>query len=79
MGENLAFAPYSDLDGVNVMKGLIVDDGVTNRGHRSNAMNHIWTHAGVACGCHAQYGDVCCINYGVHLYDENPASETIDR
>lgn len=33
MGENLAFAPYADTDGMNVMKGLVVDDGVANRGH----------------------------------------------
>ena len=33
IGENLAFAPYSDTDGENVVKQLLVDDGVANRGH----------------------------------------------
>ena len=25
------------------------------------------THVGIACGCHASYGDYCCIAYGANV------------
>ena len=38
---------------------LIVDDGVPDRGHRKSIFNGNFRTAGVACGPHPQYGNIC--------------------
>jgi len=37
----------------DVLRILIVDHGVSNRGHRTNIYNPDWNELGVACGCHS--------------------------
>ncbi|MBQ6566870.1 MAG: hypothetical protein IJL80_07420 [Treponema sp.] len=54
------------------MIGLLVDDGIADRGHRYNILNYApkdkdwasdFTHVGVACGSHGYYNTMCAINY----------------
>ncbi|MGK7889373.1 MAG: CAP domain-containing protein [Leptolyngbyaceae cyanobacterium] len=59
-GENIA---YGARTGQEVVLGLIIDDGVPDRGHRTNIFDADWTHAGAGCGPHARYRTVCVINY----------------
>jgi hypothetical protein len=60
-GENLA---YSDtVTGTDMILQLYIDDGVPNRGHRVNIVSTDFTHAGVSCGCHTFYTEMCCIAY----------------
>lgn len=68
-GENLSFSDI--INGEDVLLQLIVDDGVANRGHRSNVFSPEFTHAGVSCGCHKDYTEMCCIAYGINVQEKN--------
>ena len=70
-GENLGFSDA--VNGEDVILQLLIDDGVSNRGHRKNIMNADFTHAGVSCGCHTYYTEVCCIAYGINAQDIKPS------
>lgn len=59
-GENIAYGPNTAED---VMLGLIIDDGVADRGHRTSIFSPDWTMAGVGCGPHASIRTVCVIDY----------------
>lgn len=60
VGENIAYGPT---DAQDIMVNLIVDDGVADRGHRTNIFRPSWAMAGAGCGTHATYRAVCVINY----------------
>lgn len=59
-GENIAYGPAT---AQQVMLNLIVDDGVPDRGHRTNIFSPDWSMVGAGCGPHANYGTVCVIEY----------------
>ncbi len=59
-GENIAYGPSTAED---IMVNLIVDDGVADRGHRTNIFRPSWAMAGAGCGSHEVYRVVCVINY----------------
>lgn len=59
-GENLAYGYETATD---IVIALLVDDGVSNRGHRHNILNGSYTHAGAAIGSHGRYRIMCCIDY----------------
>jgi uncharacterized protein YkwD len=58
-GEAIAYGPSNAR---SVVIGLLVDDGVSNRGHRRNLLNPVFKYAGVACGRHATYKEMCVID-----------------
>lgn len=58
-GEAIAYGPT---DARSVVIGLLVDDGSSGRGHRQLLLNPTFRYAGVGCGRHAAYGQMCVID-----------------
>jgi uncharacterized protein YkwD len=46
-----------------VVRQLIIDQGVPGRGHRANIFQPALRIAGVACGSHPAYGALCVIDF----------------
>jgi uncharacterized protein YkwD len=62
VAENIA---YGENPGREVVIQLLVDDGVSDRGHRNNLLDPNWGAAGVACGPHQRYQQMCVMDYAV--------------
>jgi hypothetical protein len=58
--ENISYG-YDDPEGV--VRQLIVDRGVQNRGHRLNIFGPSYQAAGVGCARHSVYGAMCVIDF----------------
>jgi uncharacterized protein YkwD len=59
-GESIGYGPKEARDMVIQM---IVDDGVPDRGHRKNIFSTVFHTAGVACGPHPEFGNMCVIDF----------------
>jgi uncharacterized protein YkwD len=46
-----------------IVRQLVVDSGVANRGHRLNIFGRAFQVAGVSCGDHSLYGAMCVIDF----------------
>ena len=55
---------YGSLTPGGVVRQLIVDDGVPDRGHRAVIFSDRLRFAGVGCGSHASYRFMCVVEYG---------------
>lgn len=60
---------YGSDEARHVVISLIVDDGVSNRGHRRTIFDATLRVAGVGCGPHLRYRTVCVIDYAA-AFDE---------
>jgi uncharacterized protein YkwD len=54
---------YGYHDPAEVVRQLIVDSRVPNRGHRQNIFGAHYQAAGVACAPHREYGAMCVIDF----------------
>lgn len=61
VAETITYGPPSAAE---VVRQLIVDDGVKSRGHRRILYAAEYRYAGVGCGPHAKYGAMCVVDYG---------------
>jgi uncharacterized protein YkwD len=60
VGENIDYGMH---DARLTVIRLIVDDGVSSRGHRKNIFNQDFHVAGAASGPHAAFGAMCVIDF----------------
>jgi uncharacterized protein YkwD len=60
-GENISFSPIH-IAHWHILQWLI-DDGVANRGHREALLRPEYQRAGVACGTHSVYENMCVMEY----------------
>ena len=58
--ESISYGQRSPAD---VVRQLVIDSRVPNRGHRRDMFSSAWQAAGVACGSHARWGVMCVIDY----------------
>jgi len=59
-GENIAYGPARASD---VVRELIIDSGVPDRGHRRNIFYADFAAAGVSCGPHRVYAAMCVMDF----------------
>lgn len=54
---------YGNGDAGAVVRSLIVDDGVRSRGHRALLFQADFRYAGVGCGAHRRFGNICVVDF----------------
>lgn len=54
---------YGQMSAEDVVRQLIVDSGVADRGHRQDIFGHGYQAVGVGCADHSRYGAMCVIEY----------------
>ncbi len=60
VGENCEFGGET---GEEIIINLMVDDGVSNRGHRKNMFSPDFKYVGIACGYHGAYDHCTVLDY----------------
>jgi len=59
-GENI---DYGNNIARRIVLSLIIDDGVSSRGHRKNILNPDYKVVGVACGSHKEFRHMCVMDF----------------
>jgi uncharacterized protein YkwD len=63
---------YGPIDADDVVRQLVIDDGVADRGHRNIIYSPELRFAGVACGPHPEYRTMCVIDLSISPDGRNP-------
>jgi uncharacterized protein YkwD len=66
-GENIS---YGHNIGRDIVVQLLVDDGVSNRGHRNNILNKSFKYAGGSIDKHSKFTYLCVIDYANEYVNE---------
>lgn len=66
---------YGPVDAMDVVRQLIVDDGVADRGHRTVLYSPELRYAGVSCGPHPEFRTMCVIDLGMTPDGRNAATQ----
>ena len=72
IGENIS---YGAGDGREIVIQLLIDDNVSNRGHRANNMDKNFGCVGVSIGSHTRYETMCVIDFASQYISANNTAE----
>jgi uncharacterized protein YkwD len=73
VSENIQYGRATS--GHDVIADLLIDDGVRDRGHRRNALDPNIRVAGVSCGRHATYDQMCVIVHTADFAERAPSDQ----
>ncbi len=62
IGEVISYGPTT---GREIVIGLLIDDGVSDKGYRASILNPDFSLVGIAIEEHSAYGNVCVIEFAV--------------
>ncbi|MDR3303959.1 MAG: CAP domain-containing protein [Treponema sp.] len=71
-GENIS---YGEGSGRDIIIQLLIDDGVANRGHRTNNLNKNFGCIGVSIGSHSRYETMCVLDFSNQYASTNNMAE----
>jgi uncharacterized protein YkwD len=60
VAENISYGSDNARD---IVMQQVIDDGVHDRGHRTNLFNLKFHFVGIGCDSHVRYGNVCVIDF----------------
>lgn len=60
---------YGNNNARRIVMALIIDDGVSNRGHRKSIFNSAFNRVGLACGQHQKYQYMCVIELAARYFE----------
>ena len=72
VGENIS---YGVSNARQIVISLIVDAGVSGRGHRKNLFMKNFGVVGIACGSHAHYGTMCVMDFASQFIENSRYSD----
>lgn len=55
---------YGENTARGIVVALLVDDGVSDRGHRKTILNPRYSVVGISAGSHKQYSSMCTLDFG---------------
>jgi uncharacterized protein YkwD len=70
VAENISYGGNNARD---IVMQQVVDDGVQDRGHRTNLFNPDFHFLGVGCEFHARYRNVCVIDFAEGYLEKSRA------
>jgi uncharacterized protein YkwD len=66
-GESIAYGAYTSKTGMEFVVALLVDDGISNRGHRKCLLDPVYRFVGIACGPHPKASPMCVLDFAEQL------------